>query len=151
MDAYPHSLLTSENSLLRFQKFPVPLRREFDCNHLNFPDDRKRRSLPTARIFKIPCYFPCYQGIWMLRRVRIRLHPPPRSPMRTGVSWSLTNSPHFAGIFAGSSARRAVSAAGRDRDSVDFASRSLGSPNPFLAPRPELHVKNPDDQPGSNR
>src|SRR5437660_10967286 len=64
------SLLTSENCLFRPQKFPVPVRREFDCNRLNFPANRKRRSLPRARIFKIPCYFPCYQGIWVLRRVR---------------------------------------------------------------------------------
>src|SRR6266478_6485151 len=56
------SLFTSENSLFRLQKFPVPLRREFDRNRLNFPDNRKRRSLPRVRIFKIPCYFPCYTG-----------------------------------------------------------------------------------------
>src|SRR5262249_46016296 len=84
--------------------------------------------------------------------LEVRVLPgPPRSPMRTGVSRSLTNSPHFAGIFAGSSAGRAVSSTGRGRDSVDFASRSLGSPNPFLAPRPELHVQNPGDPSGSNR
>src|SRR5258708_659618 len=71
--------------------------------------------------------------------------------MRTDVFRSLTNSAHFAGIFAGSNGGRAVSAAGRGRDSVDFACRSLGSPNPFLAPSPELRVKNRDDRPGSNR
>jgi len=54
--------------------------------------------------------------------------------MRTDVFRSLTNSAHFAGIFAGSNAGRAVSAAGRGRDSRDFGSRSLGSANPFLAP-----------------
>jgi hypothetical protein len=55
-------------------------------------------------------------------------------PVRTGVSRSLTNNPQFVGIFAGSNAGRAVSAAGSGRDSVDSGSRSLGSPNPFLAP-----------------
>jgi putative tryptophan/tyrosine transport system substrate-binding protein len=30
------------------------------------------------------------------RPVRWGLHPPPRSPIRTGVSWSLANSAHFA-------------------------------------------------------
>jgi hypothetical protein len=71
--------------------------------------------------------------------------------MRTDVFRSLTNSAQFAGIFADSNVGRAVSAAGRGRDSVDFASRSLGSPNPFLAPRPKLHVKIRDDRLGSNR
>ena len=41
---------------------------------------------------------------------------------------------HFAGVSAGSRTGCAVSAAGRGRDSLDFGSRSLGSPNPFLAP-----------------
>src|SRR2546428_10001884 len=54
--------------------------------------------------------------------------------IRTGVSWSLTNSAHFAGVSAGASTGCAVSAAGRGRDNPDFGSRSLGSPNPFLAP-----------------
>src|SRR5258706_15372479 len=34
------------------------------------------------------------------RLVRSGLHPPPRSPMRTDVSRSLTNSPQFAGVSA---------------------------------------------------
>jgi hypothetical protein len=38
--------------------------------------------------------------------------------------------PFFSNSYTG----RAVSAASRTRDSVDFGSRSLGSPNPFLAP-----------------
>jgi hypothetical protein len=67
--------------------------------------------------------------------LEVRVLPgPPRNPMRTDVSRSLTNSPQFAGISAGSNAGRAVSVAGRGRDSVDFGFRSLGSPNPFLAP-----------------
>ena len=74
--------------------------------------------------------------VWL--EVRI-LSGPPRSPMRTDVSRSPTNSAYFAGIFAGSNAGRAVSAAGRDRDSVDFGSRSLGSANPFLAPAGVAH------------
>src|SRR5580704_5621047 len=81
--------------------------------------------------------------IWHAVRV---LSAPPGSPMRTDVFRSLTNSAQFAGIFADSNVGRAVSAAGRGRDSVDFASRSLGSPNPFLAPRPKLHVKIRDDR-----
>ncbi len=36
----------------------------------------------------------------MWRLVRCGLHPPPRSPVRTDVSRSLTNSPPFAGISA---------------------------------------------------
>src|SRR5262249_30706857 len=42
------------------------------------------------------------QGISPRRPVRIGLHPPPRSPIRTSVFWSLKNSPHFAGVSAGS-------------------------------------------------
>jgi hypothetical protein len=38
------------------------------------------------------------QGRTGERRVRSGLHPPPRSPMRTDVSRSLTNSPQFAGL-----------------------------------------------------
>jgi predicted dinucleotide-binding enzyme len=46
--------------------------------------------------------------VWL--EVRI-LPGPPRSPMRTDVSRSLTNSPQFSGISAGSNAACAVSAA----------------------------------------
>jgi hypothetical protein len=42
--------------------------------------------------------------------------------------------------FGGSNTGRAVSAAGRGRDSADFGTQSLGSPNPFLAPS-RLHMK----------
>ena len=42
-----------------------------------------------------------------------QLPGPPRTPIRTGVSWSLTNSAHFAGVSAGASTGCAVSAAGR--------------------------------------
>ena len=87
-----------------------------------------RGVLPALRQ-NLPA-FPKLQG---RRQVRTALHPPPRSPMRTDVSRSLTNSPQFAGISAGSNAGRAVSVAGRGRDSLDFGSRSLGCPNPFLA------------------
>src|SRR5437899_8213629 len=59
--------------------------------------------------------------------------------MRTNVSRSLTNSPKFAGISAGSNAGRAVSVAGRGRYSVNFGCRSLGSANPFLAPAGVAH------------
>jgi hypothetical protein len=69
--------------------------------------------------------------VWLEVRV---LPGPPRSPMRTDVSRSLTNSPQFAGISTGSNAGRPVSAPGWGRDSVDFGCRSLGSANPFLAP-----------------
>jgi hypothetical protein len=78
-------------------------------------------------------YFSHFGAREIRRQVRCRLHPPPRSPMRTGVSWSLTNSPQFAGIFADSNAGRAVSGADRGRDSVDFDFQSLGLANPFLA------------------
>ena len=37
--------------------------------------------------------------VWLEVRV---LPAPPRTPIRTGVSWSLTNSAHFAGVSAGS-------------------------------------------------
>jgi hypothetical protein len=47
------------------------------------------------------------------RRTKMRLLPgPPRTPIRTGVSKSLTNSPQFAAIFARSNAGGPVSAAG---------------------------------------
>src|SRR5258708_24339823 len=78
------------------------------------------------------------------RPVRCGLHPPPRSPMRTDVSRSLTNSPQFAGISAGLNAGRAVSVAGRGRDIVDFGYRSLGSANPFLAPAGVAHEDRQD-------
>src|SRR5439155_24822588 len=39
-----------------------------------------------------------------MRPVRWGLHPPPRSPMRTDVSRSLSDSPQFAGVSAGSNA-----------------------------------------------
>jgi hypothetical protein len=46
--------------------------------------------------------------VWLEVRV---LPGPPRSPMRNAVSRSLTKSPQFAGIFAGSDTGHAVSAA----------------------------------------
>src|SRR6266404_1399097 len=111
------SLLTSENSLFRLQQFRVPLRREFDCNRLNFPANRKGRLLPGVRIFKIPCYFPCYQGIWMLRRVRSGLHPPPRTPALNEISCCLPNTRDFARASPNCPALigGAVSAIGRPR------------------------------------
>src|SRR5947209_13177892 len=54
----------------------------------------------SLHFVKIPLHFPkCRE-----RQVRSGLHPPPRSPMRTDVSRSLTNRPQFAGISAGSNA-----------------------------------------------
>jgi hypothetical protein len=47
--------------------------------------------------------------VWLEVRV---LPAPPRTPIRTGVSWSLTNRAHFAGVSAGSRTGCAVSAAG---------------------------------------
>src|SRR5262245_4535973 len=70
----------------------------------------------------------------MLRLVRSGLHPPPRTPTRTGRSWSPTNGAHFVGISAGSNPGRAVSAAGRGRDGLEFDLQSLRAANPFLAP-----------------
>ena len=111
-------------------RFPVSARR-FPVSHLKFSRFFKRipGSLRTGnfaetfcnigylfganrydspRIYKIPDSFPDGREFASMRPVRWGLHPPPRSPMRTGVSWSLTNSPQSAGIFAGPSARRAV-------------------------------------------
>src|SRR6267143_6067703 len=82
-------------------------------------------------------------GVMMWSAVRV-LPGPPRSPMRTDVSRSLTNSPQFAGISAGLNAGRAVSVAGRGRDIVDFGCRSLGSANPFLAPAGVAHEDRQD-------
>ena len=42
--------------------------------------------------------------VWLEVRV---LPAPPRTPIRTGVSKSLTNTPHFAGVYARSNAGRA--------------------------------------------
>src|SRR5205823_3472893 len=64
---------------------------------------------------------------------------PPRSPMRTDVFRFLTKSAHFAGIVARFNAGRPVSAAGRGCNSLDFGSRSLASPNPFMAPAGVAH------------
>src|SRR6266576_276055 len=86
---------------------------------------------------------PAFPKIAGRRQVRTGLHPPPRTPIRTGVSWSLTNSAHFAGVSAGSRTGCAVSAAGRGRDSLDFGSGSLGSPNPFLVPVRQDQIDKP--------
>jgi hypothetical protein len=37
------------------EKFPVPLRREFDCNALNLRAQRKQRSAQDPEIIQIPC------------------------------------------------------------------------------------------------
>ena len=50
------------NSLIPAQKFPVRLRREFCCKPLTSLADWIQKSPQRARICKIPCYFPCYQG-----------------------------------------------------------------------------------------
>src|SRR5258708_4262413 len=107
-----NSLFAPKNSLLGLQKFPVPLRREFSLKSFEFapltgPQNRCRE--PESA--KFPVNFPVNREFGVGRLVRSGLHPPPRSPMRTNVSRSLTNSPQFAGISAGSNAGRAVSVA----------------------------------------
>ena len=61
---------------------------------------RRRAKFPGN--YNNSLQIPGYQGISPRRPVRIGLHPPPRSPIRTSVFWSLKNSPHFAGVSAGS-------------------------------------------------
>jgi hypothetical protein len=80
------------------------LRREFCCKPLTSLADWIQKSPQRARICKIPCYFPCYQGIWARRLVRIGLHPQPlgfigfrrnpclgrkRNPCETEVAYAL--------------------------------------------------------------
>src|SRR5260221_9571641 len=75
------------------------------------------------------------------RLVRSRLHPPPRSPMRTVVSRSLTNSPQFAGISAGSNADvRSLSQAEVAIASILVAGLWALQTRSWRA-RPELHMK----------
>src|SRR5438067_2332258 len=70
--------------------------------------------------------------------------------MRTDVFRSRTNRPQFAGISAGSNAGRAVSAAGRGAIAPILAAGLWALPTRSWR-RTELHVKNRDDRPGSNR
>jgi hypothetical protein len=49
------SLFFQKNSLLRLQKFPVPLRREFPCKPLNSLADWAPKSRKGAGIDEIPC------------------------------------------------------------------------------------------------
>jgi hypothetical protein len=44
-----------ENSLLAREKFPVPSRREFAANRLNFLGDSQPESSREADFFEIPC------------------------------------------------------------------------------------------------
>src|SRR5438874_3739206 len=62
-----------------------------------------------------------------MRPVRWGLHPPPRIPIRTGVSWSLMNSAHFAGVSAGSPTGRAVSVVNEGRPEAVSGLWSLAS------------------------
>jgi|SRR5262245_58780033 len=48
-----------ENRLIRVQKFPVPLRREFGCKPLNSLGCQASKMLREPRICKFPCYIPC--------------------------------------------------------------------------------------------
>src|SRR5260370_41111789 len=57
----------------------------------------------------------------------------PKRLAHNSLVGGLSHSPLFAGIFSGSNAGGAVSAARRDRDIVDFGSRSLSYAIPFLA------------------
>ncbi len=49
------SLFFQKNSLLRLQKFPVPLRRELLCKPLNSLADWAPKSRKGAGIDEIPC------------------------------------------------------------------------------------------------
>src|SRR6202022_2334076 len=67
-------------------------------------------------------------------RLEVRVLPsPPRIPVRTGVSLSLTNSPNFAGLFAARLTGVPVSVARGSNFETAFGLRSLASANPFLA------------------
>jgi hypothetical protein len=87
-----YSLLPAKFSLIPFQKFPVQLSREFCCKPLNSLIDWIRKSPVEPGFCKIPCQFPCYQGIGDWRRVRVRLHPQPCSRSRDEVVRDAANS-----------------------------------------------------------
>jgi hypothetical protein len=65
-------LLPTQDSLLAPGKFPVRAGqipcsrgREFAAREPNCPGNAAARTLPAAGFSKIPCYFPCSQGIGM--------------------------------------------------------------------------------------
>src|SRR5438067_4810134 len=51
------------------------------------------------------------QGILMLRQVRIRLRPPPRSRRFAEISWSLASTPELAGALPGPDLHRLIAPA----------------------------------------
>ena len=109
---------TGRSKLLRFpasaRRFPVFTPENFPVRQKNsrFASHREfRRNLLQHRVLvrgewvtipfeftKFPILFPDGREFVPMRPVRCGLHPPPRTPIRTGVSKSLTNSPQYAGI-----------------------------------------------------
>src|SRR5262249_432946 len=63
LDQDSTSLLTQSQFPVPEKIFPVPLRREFCCNPLKLLVHWTPESQNRARFRKIPCRFPCYQGI----------------------------------------------------------------------------------------
>src|SRR5262249_55983628 len=50
-------------SLLRSQKFPAPIFREFMCKVLKLHDEIASKTSKPPENWQIPCSFPCSQGI----------------------------------------------------------------------------------------
>jgi len=69
-----YSLLWRNNSLLRLQKFPVPMFREFCHNARILQVNFDRKSVETADFGNIPCKIPCY-GEMTPERARVGRDP----------------------------------------------------------------------------
>ncbi len=54
-----NSLLPQKNSLLGFQKFPAPLRREFGCKPMDSLAEWRRKLANEPKIFKNSLQIPC--------------------------------------------------------------------------------------------
>lgn len=65
---------------VRLSKFPVPISRELSAKPRQSLGNPGLKIPDKPEFDKIPCIFPCYQGIRHLRRVRRRLGAPPSSP-----------------------------------------------------------------------
>jgi hypothetical protein len=65
------------------------------------------------------------------RRLQNDFQSPPRTPIRTGVSWSLTNSAHFTGVSGGSRGSASVGAhtIGANLNSADLSVAHLKGAN----------------------
>src|ERR1700719_5220511 len=83
------SLLPRMNSLLGQKNFPAPMGQGISRKRLNLLAEWPPKSFGQAEILKIPCYFPCSQGIRrkpasLRRRFRGAKAQPPRR--RGGLS-----------------------------------------------------------------